>query len=408
MDQRGRIYCSSTYFNYQSNELSKALLLFAIPGVISRHDNESIKYLKAYGANCFGGNISKKSIYDKCVWVDNNTDNIINYENNILINKAQDKLLFLSFCIQYKRYIEFIQNENNSEFKTYLPVQLDASCNGFQHMAMLSNERVLFEELNLVIPKHKKATINNIVSNVKEGEGYIQPKDFYNFILYKVTTKLQKQIDKGIIVDEKTKGNYESLSKFLWSRNMIKKAIMTIPYNASSRSMRTYLKEQLTFHSEEGKLEWFTDGTNNTNKVNNHDISLLISIISTIIFDDCQKIKKLTKYLQNVAKLVNIFNKQVEECNTENTTDSYQRLRYFYIERSNIKKAIMTIPYNACSQNMRKYIEDNLYLVEEESNKKILWYSKSDKLIKPWINNKDISLLVNCIQSIIRNDFEKI
>lgn len=234
LDHRGRLYPTPNYFNYQSNELSKALLLFAHPAVIARHDIESIKYLKAFGANCFGGNISKKSIYDKCAWVDKNSDNIVYYEDNILINKAQDKLLFLALVIEYKRYVHFLDSEKSSEFETYLPVQLDASCNGFQHMAMLSNERFLFEVLNLVISKDKHATINNIVSN----QGDIEPKDFYNFILYKVTTKIQEQIDLGNIVDEKTKGNYERLSKFVWARNAIKKSIMTIPYNASARSMQ--------------------------------------------------------------------------------------------------------------------------------------------------------------------------
>lgn len=47
IDQRGRIYCTSHYFN----ELSKSLLLFAVPGTIKINDMSSIKYLKAYGAN---------------------------------------------------------------------------------------------------------------------------------------------------------------------------------------------------------------------------------------------------------------------------------------------------------------------------------------------------------------------
>lgn len=112
--------------------------------------------------------------------------------------------------------------------------------------------------------------------------------------MHKVTTKIQKQIDLGNIVDEKTKGNYESLSKFVWARNAIKKSIMTIPYNASARSMQNDILNQLTFQYEEGKIEWFTDGVN-ANRVNTHDVSLLRKIISTIIFDDCEKIKKLTK-----------------------------------------------------------------------------------------------------------------
>jgi DNA-directed RNA polymerase len=54
MDQRGRLYCSTTYLNYQSNELAKSLLLFAKPGIISKKDLRAIKYLEFYGVNCFG------------------------------------------------------------------------------------------------------------------------------------------------------------------------------------------------------------------------------------------------------------------------------------------------------------------------------------------------------------------
>lgn len=107
LDQRGRLYCSPGFFNYQSNELSKSLLLFAKPGIIHKTNYESIMYLKAYGANCFGGGISKLSIQSKQKWVDDRIDNIINYENGILLSKATDKLLFLAFCMEFKRFYNF-------------------------------------------------------------------------------------------------------------------------------------------------------------------------------------------------------------------------------------------------------------------------------------------------------------
>ena len=139
LDQRGRLYCSPVFFNYQSNELAKALLLFAKPGIIFKTNYEPIMYLKAYGANCFGGGISKQSIQSKQKWVDDRIDNIINYENGVLLTKAKDKLLFLAFCMEFKRFYNFYCDENTPYFETYLPIQLDATCNGFQHMALLSN-----------------------------------------------------------------------------------------------------------------------------------------------------------------------------------------------------------------------------------------------------------------------------
>ncbi len=42
--------------------------------------------------------------------------------------------------MEFKRYNDFLLNENTMEFRTYLPKPLHATCNGFQHMALLSDE----------------------------------------------------------------------------------------------------------------------------------------------------------------------------------------------------------------------------------------------------------------------------
>jgi len=115
-----------------------------------------------------------------------------------LLKKAKDKLLFLAFCIEYKRYNEFLVNEDIIEFKTYLPIQLDATCNGFQHMALLSNESTLFEELNLV--------------KSKQGN---KPKDFYNFLLHKVLALIDSYVRGEIPVDVNKLENYKRLNDFI-------------------------------------------------------------------------------------------------------------------------------------------------------------------------------------------------
>lgn len=133
IDQRTRLYCYPDYFHYQSTDLAKSLICFAKPGRIIKN---ATLYLKSYGAGLFKEDIGKKSLNVRAKWVDTHSDEILNffYENNDIINRADNKACFLSFCIEYKRFIAFMDDIDKPYFATYLPIRLDASCNGYQHI----------------------------------------------------------------------------------------------------------------------------------------------------------------------------------------------------------------------------------------------------------------------------------
>ena len=56
------MYCITEYLNYQGIELAKALLIFAKSEKLYKTDELSIKFLKIYGANCFGNNLDTPKI----------------------------------------------------------------------------------------------------------------------------------------------------------------------------------------------------------------------------------------------------------------------------------------------------------------------------------------------------------
>lgn len=122
--------------------------------------------------------------------------------------------------MEYKRFHDFYLNTTFMQFQTYLPIQLDATCNGFQHMALLSNERTLFKELNLIPESKAKGKAK------EKNEGILgnRPNDFYNFLLHRLISYFRSKVDNDIFLDDraknnkkedKDKGSYLRLSQFV-------------------------------------------------------------------------------------------------------------------------------------------------------------------------------------------------
>ena len=85
---------------------------------------------------------------------------------------------------------------------------------------------------------------------------------------------------------------------------------MTIPYNASARSMTSYIKDSLVeLECKKDNCVWYSDSEKSNKPYINHlDIKLLVSIIRGIILNDFVRIKKLIKYLDNICGLLNKLN----------------------------------------------------------------------------------------------------
>jgi DNA-directed RNA polymerase len=45
--------------------------------------------------------------------------------------------------MEYKRYINNLNDINTTTFTSFLPIQLDATCNAYQHLALLTNDEKL-------------------------------------------------------------------------------------------------------------------------------------------------------------------------------------------------------------------------------------------------------------------------
>lgn len=90
--------------------------------------------------------------------------NIINFNNEILINKAEKKFLFIAFCFEYNKYKNSLYNNSPYYISNY-PIQLDATCNGYQHLSLLIASDPLQGQLNLF-----------------PSDSNTAPKDFYRYV----------------------------------------------------------------------------------------------------------------------------------------------------------------------------------------------------------------------------------
>lgn len=289
MDNRGRIYCISNYLNYQSTELAKALLLFSRAEKILKSDKDAIKYLKIFGANCFGNGIDKLSFEERVKWVDNNDTDILDFENGCLINKAESKLLFIAFCFEYRHYKNALFNDK-TYYVSYFPIQLDATCNGYQHLALLTGNDDLARELNLVL-----STADEI------------PKDFYLFISLRLKEYFKKAIEGNKGMHDATFSTYEKLVKLNLDRKIIKSSIMVKPYNASPYQMANYIKNHFNVVKTES-TKTYVHPSNKDIYLKDSDFMLLSKVIDKILINEFPKLQEFILYLKKVAQICTILN----------------------------------------------------------------------------------------------------
>lgn len=143
-DFRGRIYASSAGLNPQGSDFNKALLRFNNKKKLG---SRGLYWLAVHGANCYGKD--KCSFDDRVQWINSNID-LIKRVNSDPVGctefwgNADKPFQFLAFCFEYANAYN-----NPDEWYTQLPVGMDGSCNGLQHLSALLRDKIGGEATNL-------------------------------------------------------------------------------------------------------------------------------------------------------------------------------------------------------------------------------------------------------------------
>lgn len=304
LDNRGRVYCMVDYLNYQGIELAKSLLLFSQEVKINLSDTKAISFLKIYGANCFGNGIDKNSFNDRIKWVNENEEDIINFQNGKLLEKADNKAIFIGFCFEYQKYFNSKASGNTCYYSNF-PIKLDATCNGFQHISLLLGDLSLAKLVNIPSPDSFE----------------VAPLDLYMFIAGKVTERLKLMtssyqielkggvkdpLNWGTTTDMREKINASCIKwlRIVINRALIKTVVMVRPYNATVASRADYLRENSTEVYKDNKQMFTYDGF----EFEYGDFMVYSTVIDKVISAEFPKLVHFTNYLSDIAKICNTLN----------------------------------------------------------------------------------------------------
>lgn len=248
MDWRGRMYPVVGTLNPQGQDAAKGLLEFAEGKPLGE---SGVMWLQIHLANCYG--VDKVSYQDRMTWTLLNEEAILASAKDPLRNTfwmdadgGGKAWQFLAACLAYAGY-----KEQGEDYLCHIPVGLDGSCNGLQHLSSMILDGYGAANTNLV-DAEKPADIYQIVANAVAGQ----------------------------VAEDAKNGHREALQ---WhgkvTRSVVKRNVMTVSYGATRFGMLEQLKEDL-HKATDGKLHKFLE-------IDSHDPDFpYLKYLSELIIDN--------------------------------------------------------------------------------------------------------------------------
>jgi len=199
IDFRGRAYPAQPLLNPQGDDISKALLHFATKKSLGENGE---RWFKIHGANLYGED--KVSFDDRVKWIEDNSDKILEIFNsreifdNDFLQKADKPYSFLAFAYEYRDFIS-----NPKEFKSSLPIAMDGSNNGFQHVTALLRDTKGAKKVNVLSTKNQ-TTPNDIYKDIADKTRELIDKDGFeeNEIVAKIYNYINRDMTKKNVMTE--------------------------------------------------------------------------------------------------------------------------------------------------------------------------------------------------------------
>ena len=163
-DYRGRCYSAEGHLNYQGSDIARGLLLFAEERVVT---DKGLRWMAIYTANCFNRSytieelreldwltedyislleeqgleditVDKMTLTDREMWTWKNLTEIVEIGRERVFYDCEKPVLFLACAMEWHKYI--VSQVEDRPFYSGLPIPVDGSNNGWQHLAAMSRD----------------------------------------------------------------------------------------------------------------------------------------------------------------------------------------------------------------------------------------------------------------------------
>jgi DNA-directed RNA polymerase len=230
-DFRGRCYTQSSFLSPQSGDFDCGIIQFAEGVKLEANEvKEECDYfwLKVHLANRW--DFDKASFEERAQWVDDNIDMLRQVyedpEGTVDLWKDDKAKKNVSFRRLADTIDFFVALETGY---SYVPKNLDGTCNGIQHWVGTTKAENLAE-------------LVNVIKTLKPG-------DMYKFIAHNATAKMEAERDANQYFDMfLTHWEHTEKDKKM-PRGLPKRTVMCDPYGVTFYSARQYIRS-------EGHLDW--------------------------------------------------------------------------------------------------------------------------------------------------------
>jgi DNA-directed RNA polymerase len=209
IDFRARVYPVPQLINPQLDDIARSQLEFADGKPLGER---GARYLAVHMANCYWKK-SKLSFEKMIAWVHEHEQEIVAYaENPVGAHQfwleADKPWCLRAACKEWKGYLA-----EGPNFVSHLPISMDGSCNGYQHLSAMSRD-----------------PIGGRATNLLPGD---DPEDIYLEVARLVLARIER--DAAMIGEPWVAVAREWLGKI--DRRVVKHATMTTPYGVTERTI---------------------------------------------------------------------------------------------------------------------------------------------------------------------------